>query len=172
MVILEAASKGSDPSFASSMVAPAAVIAAAALTALAAVVVYYFTQRQAARERKRRTCAEALADALAWMELPYRVTRRASDSPDVLSELTSHIHSLQERLLFHESWLQIELPEAGAEYRALVAAVRDAARQAMRAAWDGPAAAAPASMNIGDLGLASIDLQVVAFVEKVRGTIS
>ncbi len=47
-----------------------ASVVAAAKAALAAVFVYFLGQRQVTVERERRASAEAIADALSWLELP------------------------------------------------------------------------------------------------------
>ena len=85
-------------------------VVAAAIAALVAVLVYFLGQRQASVERKWRGSAEAIADALSWLELPYRI-RRTSDTPETLGALAERVHHLQERLLFHENWLRIEVPQ-------------------------------------------------------------
>jgi len=125
-----------------------AIVVAAAVAALGAVVVYVLQVRETARERKRRMCADALADALAWLELPYRVRRRTDDSSEVLAQLAQRAHDLQERLLFHRSWLCMELPGAWQQYDDLVTAIKEATREPLQQAWAHPPVTEPTDMNI------------------------
>lgn len=133
---------------------------------------YLLQQRAAALERKRKTAAEAIADALVWLELPYRIRRRLDDQPGTIAALSERIHDLQERLAFHDNWLRIELPRAHARYVALVHAVKDASMKAIQGAWQAPPLSAPGEMNIGSLGLASVEQQVSEFAEEVRRRLS
>ena len=134
-----------------SYVAAGAAILAAAIAGLAAVFVYERGQRAAANDRKRETCGKAIADALAWMELPYRIRRRLDNDPETLRAMANRIHTTQESLLFYQSWLRVELPEAYDHYAQLVSALKATTRTAMQDAWETEPSAAAADMNIGEL---------------------
>ena len=147
-------------------------ILAAAVAALVSVTIYWFTQRQAALERKRRASGEAIADALAWLELPYRIRRRVDDSPERLHDLSDRIHILQERLLYHENWLRVEIPQAHPMYRDLVREVKIAAGSAMQNAWCSSPITTADGMNIGDLDIRLNQESVEKFSKVVRRQLS
>ncbi len=132
-----------------------------------AVGLHFANLRQSSLERKRKACAEALTDALKWLEVPYRVRRRPENRELSSTTLIAHIHDLQERLLFHESWLRIEIPALETEYVELVSAVKCAARNAIQDSWE-TSPVADAQMNIGELGVSPVDAEVVRFSDKVR----
>ncbi len=134
-----------------SYLAPAATILAAAVAALAAMWLHRSGQRETRRDRKWEMCGKAIREALAWMELPYRIRRRADDDAATLRGLVDRAHQLQESLLFYRGWLEVELPEAGNEYASLVAAVKAAAAEPLQAAWTSPPASRPEDMIIGEL---------------------
>jgi hypothetical protein len=149
-----------------------ATLLAAAIAAMVAVAVYVLGQRQASRQRKREACAKALSDALAWLELPYRIRRRPDDSGSTLAGLAGSMHQLQERLLYHQNWLRIEVPDASDAYEALVKAVKDTAEKQIQEAWTMPPASKPENMSVGDLGLASVEAQSQAFADATRRCLS
>jgi hypothetical protein len=152
----------------SSLWGPAATFAAAAITALCAVLVYAWRAAASAQDRKREMCARALADALAWLELPYRIRRRKGDSPDALAVLTAHVHRPQEQLLFHSAWLRIELPGAAPVYDTLLLSLKDLCEGPLRDAWRAPAPARPEQMNLGPLLPSPPADQIAAFCQAVR----
>jgi hypothetical protein len=78
------------------------------------------------------------------------------------------MHDLHERLLFHENWIRIEIPDAYELYCELVAAARATAKDALSDAWSSAPISVSGGMAIGDLGLASVDQQVEAFAIEVR----
>ena len=92
-----------------SYIAASATVGAAAIAALVAVTVYLVGQRAVRFDRKRELSGKAIAEALAWLELPYRIRRRVDDAPDTLLGLVDRMHDLQESLLFYRGWLQVEL---------------------------------------------------------------
>jgi len=145
-------------------------VVAASIAAFVGVLVYFLGSRHSALERKRDECARAIADALAWLELPYRIRRRQDDSGETLAALAQRLHDLHERLLFHENWLRVELPGAEEKYRALVGAVKLAAVQALQEAWTSPPVSEPAGMNIGDLQVETehVDSAVRAFSDELK----
>lgn len=169
--------------FALSALPPLAVVtelSASAIAASAAVVVatlaFLGRWRETELTRKRQTCAEAMADAIAWIELPYRVRRRQDDEPLTLDALAERFHTLHERLLFHENWLRVELPTAYQLYVDLVEAARRAAFVAIREAWEADPVSTPVGMNISadDLGIDRTEVSgaAAAFTIEVRNRLS
>ena len=151
---------------------PAATVAAAAVTALLAVLVYALRAAAAAQDRKREMCARALADALAWLELPYRIRRRRDDSPDTLARLVSHAHALQEKLVFHRAWLRIELPDSAPLYDRLVSSLKALCEDPLRDAWRASPPTRPEQMNLGPLVPPPPADQIVAFCQAVRHSLT
>ena len=128
-------------------------VVAALIAVVGAVVAYLLGQRQAALERKRKSCAQAIADALQWLELPYRIRRRPDDAAETLSSLGERINNLREQLEFHEKWLRIEIPGSAQRYSRLVKEVRVAAGAAIEDAWRTCPVKSAGDMNIGALDI-------------------
>ena len=126
-------------------------IAVAAISVLGALIVYFLTQRAAAHSRKREACASAIADALQWLEIPYRIRRRVDDQPETIAAITGHIHGLQESILFHLSWLRVELPAAHDEYHQLVTAVKTGTGKVIQESWESAPAHDPKNQNLGPI---------------------
>jgi hypothetical protein len=141
---------------------------AAVIAAALAVLAFFLNQRLASLERSRRECADALAEALAWLELPYRIRRRTDDEPETLAGLAERIHHLQERLAFHESWLQVEVPGAYEPYRALVDGIRDGSRDALKQSWEEAPKTEAKDMNIGDVPAPDVRGLREVFCEAAR----
>lgn len=170
LLILASDSSADGGGIDASYVAAAATVAAAAIAAFGAVLIHFLGQRKAVRDRKRDIAARGMADALAWLELPFRVRRRVNDEPATVAALADRMHSLQESLLFHLSWLRVELPGAYEAFQALVASAKDCAASPLSAAWDTPPASTPSAMNIGDLGIdrSAVNPQIEHFAATVR----
>lgn len=136
---------------------------------IGAVLAYLLGQRRTSVERKRTLCAEAIADALKWLELPYRIRRRPDNTPQTLTVLGDRINDLRERLQFHEKWLRIEIPQSVASYRRLVEEVMAAARQEIEDAWTASPAESSSDMNIGQLSIIrdGVDAAVEDFSSEV-----
>lgn len=143
------------------LIALGAVAAGAALT-------YFFAIRQRRMDEKKATCARAVTNAVAWLELPYRIRRRVNDNSDTLHAIADHMHELQERLLFDQNWMLIELSQATDAYAALVDAVKRGAEQPIRDAWLAPPIQNPKEMNVGSLGIPSVELELNKFAHEVR----
>ena len=120
-------------------------------------------------ERKRASCAEAIADALHWLELPYRIRRRPDNNLQTLTALGDRINDLRERLQFHEKWLRIEIPRSVASYQRLVREVMAAAGQEMENAWTASPVERASDMNIGQLNIIRdhVDAAVEDFSSEV-----
>ena len=136
---------------------------------ISAVLAYLLGQRRTSVERKRTLCAEAIADALKWLELPYRIRRRPDNTPQTLTALGDRINDLRERLQFHEKWLRIEIPQSVTSYQRLVKEVMAAARQEIEDAWTASPAESSSDMNIGQLSIIreGVDVAVEDFSSEV-----
>ena len=151
------------------------IVAIAGTVIAASIALILFLLRQSAelRSRKRNTCAKALADALAWLELPYRVRRKVADaSLREMANLADRAHQLQEAHLLHESWLRIEVPDVYEAYVALLGAVRTAASQPLKAAWEHEPNRDGKDMNIGGLDVPRVDGEVKAYTDAVQNALS
>ena len=142
---------------------------AALMAVFGAVLAYLLGQRRTAVERKRISCAEAIADALQWLELPYRIRRRPDDAVETLASLAERTNHLRERLQFHEKWLRIELPKSVPRYRRLVEAVMAAAGPAIEEAWNASPIKSAREMNLGrlDISLDKVDAASEKFSSEV-----
>lgn len=144
-----------------------AAVIAAIITAAVTFLAFLGDRYRAAIERKRSLAAEALSDALLWLELPYRIRRRVDDSPTTLAALAGRVHHLQERHVFCASWLRLEIPTAHEPYVALLEAVKEQVAPHIRAAWSSRAAKRPESMNIGKLFEIDVTVETAAYVDAV-----
>ena len=134
-----------------------------------AVLAYLLGQRRISMERKRTLCAEAIADALQWLELPYRIRRRPDNTPQTLTALGDRINDLRERLQFHEKWLRIEIPQSVVSYQRLVGEVIAAAGKEIENAWNASPAQSASNMNLGQLSITRdrVDAAVEDFSAEV-----
>jgi hypothetical protein len=77
---------------------------------VSAVVTALVTSRRATSEARRQGYASAIEAVLAWGEYAYRIRRRTSDEPAMLSELAALGHELQERRVRTLAWVAGESP--------------------------------------------------------------
>lgn len=124
-----------------------------------------------AAERRDALAAEygrALADAIAWTELPYRVARRTSDSPETLAAIVGKFHDLQERLEHNLRWLQLDSQTVGVAYEQLVSLVKRKAEDDIRAAWRRDPITTGEGMNIGAISRVDVSAERDMFLAAVR----
>lgn len=114
-------------SFEESVVPWAALVAA--LTALLVAWSGRVTQRQ---DSRRSLYSEAYKSALGWVEMLYRVRRR---DPAKQPELVEMFHLLQERLDYHQGWIESESRSLGRSYRDLVSTLKNVTKAPIRQAW-------------------------------------
>lgn len=95
------------------------------------------------RELLAKQYGDALADALAWAEIPWRIARRTSDESATVATLVEHIHGLQERIEHHRRWLVVESEDVGRAYGSLVDALKAAVKPHAQEAWGRQAASHP-----------------------------
>lgn len=129
----------------------------------------WFTRRDA--ERRDGLAAEyarALADAIAWTELPYRVARRTSDSSETLAGIVAKFHDLQERLEHNLRWLQLDSEAVGAAYEELVRSVKRKTEDDIRSAWERDPITTGRGMNIGAISKVDVSAETDLYLAAVR----
>lgn len=145
------------------------------ITVMAAVFTATWATRDAVKARREqhrhelaRQHGEALSTAIAWAETPYRIARRTSDGPEALQLHATHMHDLQERIVYHQQWLRVESPAIAETYDRLVAAVKRITGPHLQAAWQRPATVTPEQMNLGALYPCEVTKECQDFVAAVR----
>ncbi|MHB8719724.1 MAG: hypothetical protein ACYDAC_12675 [Candidatus Dormibacteria bacterium] len=101
---------------------------------------------------RRDGYAAAVATLVAWIEFPYRIRRRTSDSPEELARLAGLGHDLQERLSCHATWIAAESRWLGIRYAKTLAAISGLTSDANNEAWRHAPATTGADMILGDWG--------------------
>jgi hypothetical protein len=91
-------------------------------------------------EERRKTYAAALAAVHTYQKLPSRIRRRPDSEPKTLGELGAVISDVQRDLDFYKSLLDLDSPELGAAYDALVQASRNQGKKHREQAWQQPPA--------------------------------
>jgi hypothetical protein len=105
-----------------------------------------------ATNRRRDSFAAAVQTLAAWVEFPYRIRRRTSDSPEELGRLAGLGHDLQEHLRCHLTWIAAESPRLGGHYRRAVDSVSGLVGPASQEAWKSPPITQPSQMVLGPWG--------------------
>lgn len=114
---------------------PAFVPWAAIVAAAVAILLAFVRHTTEKRDRRRSLYSDAFAEAMRWVELTWRVRRRATvDAP----ELVAAGHDIQERINYFSSWLALESPELCRSYCTFVDAVKGRALPMLRTAWAEP----------------------------------
>jgi hypothetical protein len=110
---------------------------------------YLLNQIWARNERRAKAFAEALAAVENYLEMPYRVRRRAASDPEVRATLTNQMSDIKAQIAFHQAWLQVEAPNVAEAYDALVRAAQEEGGAQMQEAWKEPVRDTDAAMNVG-----------------------
>lgn len=137
-------------------------------TAAAAAIAFALNRWSDTVSRRRDGYASATRELVAWAEYPYRIKRRASDTPGELTRLANIGHELQEALRYRETWIASEsiwVAKVFTEVRAALAAEVGAA---CAAAWDSTPVTGAAGMNLNGWGPAGVDAQIKRFERAVR----
>jgi hypothetical protein len=148
MTALPVAAASADPSL--SWASAPVVIAAISLLGIALAAV--LSRWGEATNRRRTSYAAAVETLVAWVEFPYRIRRRTSDTPEELARLAGIGHDLQERLRCHAVWIGAECHPVGEHYEAALVAMGHLVSPACTTAWQSPPIASAADMVIGDWG--------------------
>lgn len=86
------------------------------------------------RDRRRDLYGRAYQNAMAWLEMLYRVRRRAN-TEQAERELVERFHGLQEGIDHHRGWLSSESKYLARSYCRLVAAIKLETEPLIRTAW-------------------------------------
>lgn len=148
-----------------------AAIVAAMIAAFGSLIVFLVDRYLAALARRRENAAEALSEALLWIEMPYRIARRTTDDAATFDRLTSTLHHLQERHAFHRAWLQVEVPAAYVPYSELLDAIRAQCGPHLADAWNRPPVSRPSEMNLGPIYQVDVEPKINSYVKAVRGAL-
>jgi hypothetical protein len=134
---------------------PVAALVTGALSLIGIAVNRYVDRR----DRRRTLYAEAYKAAVAWVEMLYRVRRRDPERP---YELAARFHEVQERVDFHQGWIDAEHVAFGRAYRQLVAEIKRLTFDEIKEAWRNP----PCDPNDGF----SLEAEVHPPVAEAKGT--
>lgn len=97
----------------------------------------------------RTVFAEAFSAYAEYKEYPYVIRRRNSEKPgEERVRISEQIRQTQERLSYYMAWTRAESSDVGRAYVALLDQMRSSAGAAMKEAWQQPAVADDAAMNI------------------------
>lgn len=110
---------------------------------------YLLNQIWARNERRANAFAEALAAIENYLEMPYRVRRRAASAPQTRAALTNQMSDIKAQIAFHQAWLQVEAPQVAEAYDALVRAAQQEGGTQMQQAWKEPLRDTDPAMNLG-----------------------
>jgi hypothetical protein len=100
-------------------------------------------------------------------EYPYRVRRRVSNDPDVVSALVELGHSLQEDLAGCRVWVKSESGWVGAQFEAAMAAIDACVGAKTSEAWEAEPITDPAGMRLGGWGPADCASAIMEFETAV-----
>lgn len=141
----------------------------AIITGLVALLVLAVNQYQARQGARRKDFAEALAAVERYAELPYRVLRRQSSTPEVRGRIAEFIHEVQQDLLFHQSWMRIQAPRVAGVYDSLLRTTREEAGSAMTKAWGTVPITADENMPLKvDLSFPQMAEERIKYIEAVK----
>jgi len=126
--------------------------------AIAAAAISIFMSRWNENTARRRDgYATATKELVAWAEYPYRIRRRTSDAPDVLAELVTCGHNLQEALRYRQTWIATENAWVATVFSEVRADITCGAGAAAKDAWSNNATSSPADMNLNGWTIHGID---------------
>lgn len=117
-----------------------------------AVLTFALGRLNDAAARRRNAYAEATKQLVAYVEYPYRIRRRSSDSPDELTRLASLGHDLQEALTYHETWIRSENRWVAEVYKEVRRDLAMAVAAACNDAWETPPISAAGGMRLNGWG--------------------
>jgi hypothetical protein len=119
---------------------------------LAGLITSVLGNLRAAATARREGYASAVRSLIARGEYPYRVRRRVSDDPEVLSDLVERGHDLQEELAACRTWVASEHRVLGTLFEAALTAIDGTVGPAIKDAWNQPPITAAAEMNLNGWG--------------------
>lgn len=86
-------------------------------------------------EVRREHYAEAIRSLYRLREMPYRIRRRMSDEADVLGDLASRLHDLQEDVDYWRAWTANEHGVMGRAFHSAASEVRAEVSPCIDTAW-------------------------------------
>jgi hypothetical protein len=119
---------------------------------LAGLITSVLGNLRASATARREGYAHAVRSLIARGEYPYRVRRRVSDDPEVLSALVERGHDLQEQLADCRTWVASEHRVLGSLFEAALASIDGTVGPAIQDAWNQPAITAASGMNLNSWG--------------------
>ena len=119
-----------------------------------------------ATERRREAYAAAVKTLVAWLEYPYRIRRRTSDTPEELARLAGLGHDLQEDLRCHQTWIASESARVAAEYRDALNTISVLVAPACVEAWRTPPVTTAEGMVLGTWGPGPTGMDSVIRVQR------
>lgn len=131
------------------------------------VLTHVLSGRSNAAQSRRRAYADALAALVAWYEFPYRVKRRTSDEPAVLSGLVDRGHDLQERLAATQMWVRSESAWVGEVFTQVRQRLDREVGPLCKDAWAAPPVTTAADMALGNWGPPPMDTLIGCFERAV-----
>jgi hypothetical protein len=144
-----------------------AIAGIAAGTSLSvALLAAWFTFLATRRDRRRQLYGEATKAATAWVELLYRVRRRADNKEDARA-IIHRVHDAQEALMYHRGWIGSESKMLGRSYDRLVASVKKQTEALTQDAWKSPIRQTPGDA-LPEEPHPSIDAALAAWLKDVR----
>lgn len=102
---------------------------------------------------RRDRYAAAVKLLVARIEYPYRIRRRTSDEPEVLTTLTAAGHDLQESLAETRAWIATESTVLSEVFDNCLTQLDAAFKQACADAWNAAPVTTAAGMNLGGFGM-------------------
>ncbi|GAB2752978.1 hypothetical protein [Nocardioides pakistanensis] len=119
---------------------------------VAGLITTLLSNLRASATSRRDGYANAVRSLIARVEYPYRVRRRISDDPEVLTELVGRGHDLQEQLAACRTWVNSESRAVGAIFERALAAIDGTVNPSTADAWNQPPITAAAGMNLAGWG--------------------
>lgn len=118
------------------------------------------------RDRRRALYGTAYQQAMAWVEMLYRVRRRGNDESSA-RDLVERFHALQEQIDYHRGWLGSESKYLARSYCRLVGAIKRQTEPLLRTAWTDPGCA-PGEATPGDAVHPAVEQYSLDFLTDVR----
>ena len=148
---------------------PLIVAVGAASGLIAAGISGWWAAYRADATRRHQQFAEALATVTEYCEFPYVIRRRGSGDPEAERlRISSELRHVQQRIAFHQAWLQVESGEIADAYQALVSEMRRVVGSQMHDAWERHPIEVDAEMNISGFEREEFDDLRAAYLDAVR----
>ncbi|MGW0566000.1 hypothetical protein [Streptomyces tauricus] len=114
---------------------------------------------------RRDRYAGAVKLIVGRIEYPYRIRRRTSDDPELLNELASTGHDLQERLAEIRAWISTESTVLSDVFDHCLTQLDAPFKQACTDAWKAAPITIAAQMNLGGFGMGN-QQHIVTMMER------